>query len=50
MYDVDPALKRAEALVENIQTALIPNASHALVYEQTELVNSHILNFLSGDK
>lgn len=50
MYDVDQAFKRAEALVENIQTALIPNASHMLIYEQTELVNSHILDFLSGDK
>ncbi len=48
--DLDQVLKRAEELVENIQTALIPNCSHMLVYEQTELVNSQILNFLSGDK
>jgi len=50
IYEADQAIKRAEELVENIQTALIPNCSHMLVYEQTELVNSHILNFLSGDK
>ena len=52
LYEPDPdqAIKRAEELVENIQTVLIPNASHMVLLEQTELVNSHILNFLSGDK
>jgi pimeloyl-ACP methyl ester carboxylesterase len=49
LYDPDQAIKRAEELVENIQTVLIPNASHMVLYEQTELVNSHILNFLSGE-
>jgi len=51
IYEANPdqVLKRAEELVENIQTVLIPNCSHILVYEQTELVNSHILNFLQGD-
>ena len=48
--DPDQAIKRAEGLMENIQTVLIPNASHMVLYEQTELVNSHILDFLSGDK
>jgi pimeloyl-ACP methyl ester carboxylesterase len=46
----DQTLKRAEELVENIQTALVPNSSHMLVYEQPELASSHMLNFLSGDK
>ena len=46
----DQTLKRAEELVENIQTVLFPNASHMVYFEQTELINSHILNFLSGDK
>lgn len=50
LYEPDQAIKRAEELVENIQTVLIPNASHMVLWEQTELVNSHILNFLSGDK
>jgi len=50
LYEADRAIKRAEELVENIQTALIPNASHMVNWEQTELVNSHILNFLSRDK
>jgi len=50
LYEPDQAIKRAEELVENIQAVLIPNASHMVLFEQTELVNSHILNFLSGDK
>jgi pimeloyl-ACP methyl ester carboxylesterase len=50
LYEVDQAIKRAEELVENIQTAIIPNASHGVNWEQMELVNSHILDFLSGDK
>lgn len=45
----DQAIKRAEELVENIQTVLIPNANHMVLWEQTELVNSHILDFLSED-
>lgn len=49
LYEADQAIKRAEELVENIQTAIIPNAGHAVNWEQTELVNSHILDFLSGD-
>jgi pimeloyl-ACP methyl ester carboxylesterase len=49
LYDAEQAIKRAEELLENIQTALIPNANHMVSWEQTELVNSNILNFLSGD-
>ena len=49
LYKADRAITRAEQLVENIQTAIIPNADHMVNWEQTELVNSHILNFLSGD-
>ena len=50
LYEVDQAIKRAEGLVENIQTAIIPNASHMVNWEQTRLAKSHILDFLSGDK
>jgi len=49
LYEPDQAIKRAEELVENIQTVLIPNANHMVLFEQTELVNSHILDFLSED-
>jgi pimeloyl-ACP methyl ester carboxylesterase len=50
LYEADQAIKRAEELVENIQTAIIPNAGHMVNWEQTELVTSHILKFLSGDE
>jgi pimeloyl-ACP methyl ester carboxylesterase len=52
LYEADPdqVLKRAEELVKDIRTALIPNASHFVPWEQPELVNSHILKFLSGDE
>ena len=50
LYEADQAIKRAEELMENIQTAIIPHASHAVNWEHTELVNSYILDFLSGDK
>jgi len=50
IYDAEQAIKRAEELVANIQTTIIPNANHMVNLEQTELVNSHILNFLSGNK
>jgi pimeloyl-ACP methyl ester carboxylesterase len=50
LYKADQAIKRAEELVENIQAEIIPNASHGVNWEQMELVNSHILDFLSGDK
>jgi pimeloyl-ACP methyl ester carboxylesterase len=52
IYELGPegTIKRAEELIENIQTKLVPNASHMVNIEQAELVNSHILNFLSGDK
>ena len=51
IYEPGPAqtLKRAEELVENIQTVLVPNCSHMLVFEQSKLVSSHMLKFLSGD-
>lgn len=40
------AIKRAEELIENIQTKLVPNASHMVNIEQAEIVTSHILDFL----
>jgi pimeloyl-ACP methyl ester carboxylesterase len=50
LYEPDQVIKRAEELMENIQTILIPNAGHAVLWEQTELVNSHILNYLSRNE
>ena len=39
-------IKRAEELIENIQTKLIPDTSHMVNGEQSEQVNLHILSFL----
>jgi pimeloyl-ACP methyl ester carboxylesterase len=50
LYDPDQAIKRAEELVENIQTVLVPNTSHMLLWEYPDVVSSHIFDFLSGDK
>jgi pimeloyl-ACP methyl ester carboxylesterase len=49
VYAANQTIARAEELLENIQTALLPNCRHMVVYEKTELVNSLILDFLSGD-
>jgi pimeloyl-ACP methyl ester carboxylesterase len=49
VYAANQTIARAEELLENIQTALLPNCRHMVIYEKTELVNSHILDFLSGD-
>ena len=50
LYEANQAVKRAEKLAENIKTSIILNAGHAVNWEQTEQVNSHILDFLSEDK
>ena len=39
-------IKKAEELVENIQTKLIPNAGHFSNTEQPELIDTYILEFL----
>jgi pimeloyl-ACP methyl ester carboxylesterase len=49
VYAANQTIARAEELLENIQTALLPNCRHMVIYEKTDLVNSHILDFLSGD-
>jgi pimeloyl-ACP methyl ester carboxylesterase len=45
----DQAIRRAEELMPNIQTVVIPDAGHAVLWEEPELVSSHILDFFSGD-
>jgi hypothetical protein len=37
---------RARKLIPNIQTAIIPGAGHALNFDQPELVNARLLEFL----
>jgi pimeloyl-ACP methyl ester carboxylesterase len=45
IYDPQRAYERATRLIPGIQAEIIPNASHALNFEQSELVNTHILQF-----
>jgi pimeloyl-ACP methyl ester carboxylesterase len=46
VYDHRAALKRATNLIPKIQVALIPDAGHGLVFDQPDLVNRLILEFL----
>ncbi|MBL8046065.1 MAG: alpha/beta hydrolase [Anaerolineales bacterium] len=47
IYDYKAALSRAQKFIPNLQTALIPNAGHALNFDQPEMVNARILEFLT---
>ncbi len=49
IYDPKAAIERAKRLFPNITTVLIPNASHLVIMEQTEMVNSRILAFLEAN-
>jgi pimeloyl-ACP methyl ester carboxylesterase len=42
-------IKRAERLIDNIQTAVLPGAVHMLNAEEPDLVNSMINRFLSSE-
>jgi pimeloyl-ACP methyl ester carboxylesterase len=46
LYDPLAALERARRLVPNLQSELIPQASHAMTMEQHEIVDQRILAFL----
>jgi pimeloyl-ACP methyl ester carboxylesterase len=46
IYDPAAAVDRAKHLISNIKAELIPNASHGLPMEQSELVNARILGFI----
>lgn len=48
VYNYHKAIARAKKLIPNIQTALIPGAGHAMNFDQPELVNQHMLNFLKN--
>ena len=49
IYDYKAALKRARHLIPQIETELIPGAGHTLNFDQPELVNQRILEFLIRD-
>ena len=43
---VDAVIKRAARLPPNFHIEIIPNAGHALDYDQPEIVNPRIVKFL----
>ena len=49
IYDPKAALKRAANLIPNIETRLITGAGHALNFDQPEMVNMCILEFLNKE-
>lgn len=46
IYSVDAVIKRAARLPPNFHVEIIPNAGHALDYDQPEIVNPRIVKFL----
>ena len=48
LYDPVAAIERAKRLIPNIQTELIPQASHDLPVSKAEIVDQKILKFLKG--
>jgi pimeloyl-ACP methyl ester carboxylesterase len=49
IYDPQAALKRALALMPNIQGHIVPGASHALTWDRSEVVNARMLEFLGRE-
>jgi pimeloyl-ACP methyl ester carboxylesterase len=45
IYDPERAYRRATSLVPNLEAEIIPEASHALTIEKSEIVNARILQF-----
>ena len=46
IYDPVVAIEKVNQLIPNVETKLIPNASHFVSMEQPSLVNKHIFEFL----
>ncbi|WP_292391717.1 alpha/beta fold hydrolase [Methanosarcina sp. UBA5] len=46
IYDPVAAIEKVNQLIPNVETKLVPNASHFVSMEQPALVNNHILKFL----
>jgi pimeloyl-ACP methyl ester carboxylesterase len=46
IYDYKAAQRRAEKLIPQIKVEVVPNAGHALSFDQPEIVNQRILEFL----
>jgi pimeloyl-ACP methyl ester carboxylesterase len=48
IYDASAALARAKALIADVRTVLIPDASHDLMFCQPARVNAALTTFLAG--
>lgn len=46
VYNINAIIKRVQHLPANFHTEVIPNAGHALDYDQPEIVNARIVKFL----
>lgn len=49
IYRPEDAQARARKLIPHLETIVIPEAGHALNFDQPEIVNNHVLHFLAGD-
>jgi len=48
IYDPESALERAESLMKNVETELMPNVGHLLNVEQPEYIDQRLLRFLGS--
>lgn len=48
MYSAESAINRIKTFAPGIETELIPNTGHDLIYTHTDLVNQRILKFLKN--
>jgi pimeloyl-ACP methyl ester carboxylesterase len=48
LYNPHKAITRAKSIFPNVQTQVIPNAGHILTWEQPQLVNQAIIDFLGA--
>ena len=46
---IEGTLERGKRLIPDLRTVIIPNAGHALIVDQPEMVNKEILKFLNQD-
>ena len=49
IYNYHKAIARAKKLIPNLTSAIIPGAGHAMNFDQPELVNQQILDFLQDE-
>lgn len=47
-YNVEKAVKRAQKLIQGIETTVIPGVGHGLPLEKPEIVNRLMLDFLGS--